>query len=129
MRSEIRSTDGETVVELTCAEDVLTIFVGERAEIEDGEWYYRPDAPGNAGGRLKAANQESATSVSWQKLQTAAGESTVRGVYLPKRYRRSFVDALRADDRMIVDWFYGTDTFEWPEADTDYEPPLEACAW
>ena len=129
VHSELVSKDGEAVIRLTCYQDVLNVFVGEQDEIEEQDWYYRPDARGNAGGRFKGRNQDSATNVSWQKLETAAGDPTIRGVYLPKSYRRSFVDALRSDNHLIVDWFYETHTFEWPEANTLYEQPLTTCGW
>lgn len=129
LRSEVISRDGEAVLRLNCYEDVLTVFVGEKDEIEEQEWYYRPAAPGNAGGRFKGANQDSAAKVNWQKLQTASGETTIRGVYLPKSYRRAFVTALRSDSRLTVDWFYDTHVFEWPESNTQFENPLKACDW
>lgn len=129
MRSELISNDGEAVIRMVCYEDLLTAFVGEQEEIESADWYYRPHAPGNASGRHKGGQQDAATSVSWQALATSAGDPTIRGVYLPKFYRRGFVDAVRSGSSLIIDWFYDTHTFEWPEADTDYEPPLEACGW
>ena len=129
VRAKMISDDADAIIILNCYEDVLSVFVGDEGDLDDGEFAWRPDAPGNATGRYRGQNQEAPASVRWQALVTAAGESTVRGVFLPKSDRRSFIDSLRSGNSLIIDWFYGTDTFEWPRTDTDYEQALEACGW
>ena len=122
------SDDTDAIILLGCYENILSVFVGDENDLEK-EFAWRPDAPGNATGRYRGSNQESSTSVRWQALVTATGDPTVRGVFLPKSDRRGFVDSLRSDNSLIIDWFYGIDTFEWAETDTTYEQPLKACDW
>ena len=124
------SDDAAATVILACSEDVLSVFVVDWADfggLTDSTW--RPDAPGGSSGRYRGGGQESATNVRWQTMVMAAGEPTIRGVFLPKSYRRDFIDSLRSGDSLIIDWFYSINTFEWPETDRNYESPLEACGW
>lgn len=129
VRAKMISEDADAIIILNCYEDVLSVFVGDEGDLDDGEFAWRPDAPGNATGRYRGQNQESPARVRWQALVTAAGEPTVRGVFLPRTDRRGFIDSLRSGNSLTIDWFYGTDTFEWPSTDIDYEQPLETCGW